>query len=101
MKTSQEQVLAALNSIVEGIRFTMEDFCDFPDGRLPTLEFALEVSEDGSLGYTIFEKPMNSKWVTPANAAASEENKNTWLSNDLVRRLLRVSEELIHRDIEQ
>ena len=43
---------------------------------------------------------MFSKWVTPANAASSEENKSTWLSNDLVRWLLRISELLLAREFE-
>ena len=101
MKNSQAQILLALNSIVAGLRFTIEDFEDFEDGRLPTLDFALEISEEGDLGYTFFEKTMNSRWVTPANAAASEENKITWLSNDLVRRLLRISEEKLKMEAEK
>ena len=67
---------------------------------MPTLDFAIEISSEGHLDYTFFEKPMQSKWVTPANSAASDENKNTWLSNDLVRRLLRTSETLLERDLE-
>ena len=65
MENSQNQVLNALNSIVKGIKFTMEDFSDFKDGKLPTLDFALEISEQGNLQYTFYENPMQSKWVTP------------------------------------
>ena len=64
------------------------------------LDFSLEVTGSGDLGYTFFEKPMKSKWVTPANSAASEENRNTWVSNDLVRRLLRISEDVFERDVQ-
>ena len=78
------------------MRFTEEDFSDFQNGRLPTLDFALEV-EAGKLEYCFFEKPMNSMWVTHSTAASSMENKQTWLTNDLVRRLLRISEDVFER----
>ena len=41
------------------------------------------------------------KKLTPASSAASEENKNTWLSKGLVRRLLRTSSDMIDRDLEE
>ena len=78
----------------------MEDFNNFQDGRLPTLDFALEIGKEGNLDYIFYKKPMNSRWVTPSNTAASDENKYTWLSNDLVRRLLRISDSLITRELE-
>ena len=47
VENSQAQVLNALNSIVEGLKFTKETFEDFKDKRVPTLDFALEVTEGG------------------------------------------------------
>ena len=53
--------------LVSGLRFTEEDFSDFNNGRLPTLDFALEI-EAGRLEYCFYEKPMNSRWVTSKEA---------------------------------
>ena len=60
----------------------------------------METGKEGTLDYIFFEKTMSSKWETPVNAASSEENKVTWLSNDLIRRLLRISENLLTREFE-
>ena len=53
VRNSQDELLAALNSVVEGLKFTMEDFQDFQNNRLPTLYFALEISR-GRLSYTFY-----------------------------------------------
>ena len=45
----QQQVLNVLKSLVKGLSFTQEDFTDFEDGKLPTLDFALEIGEGGRL----------------------------------------------------
>ena len=41
---------------------------------------------------------MKSKWVVPAMSATTDENKINWLSNDLVRRLLRIEDVLLETE---
>ena len=50
--------------------------------------------ESGLPIYKFYEKPMRSRWVTPEQSATSSQNKITWTSNDLARRLLRIEEGL-------
>ena len=45
VRNLQSQVLNALNGLVTGLKFTEEDFSDFDNGRLETLDFAQEIGE--------------------------------------------------------
>ena len=94
VEKTQAELLKCLNGVSEYLNFTAEDFQDFEDNWLPTLDFKIKLKE-GELFFDFFEKTMKSPWVTPADSATSENNKINWCSNDLVRRLLRVEEALM------
>ena len=47
---------------------------------------------------TFYEKPMKSGWVNPANSAMDEDKLCQILSNDIVRRLMRVDSRRLEED---
>ena len=53
-------LLAAKNSIMPFLRFKGETTSEFPDGRLPTLDCAIFVS-DGKFLHSFYEKTMRSE----------------------------------------
>ena len=94
VELTQKETLKAINSISGNLNMTLETFGDFETNWLPTLDFEIGV-EEGLIQFRFFEKSMRSKWVTPAHTATTTQNKINWLSNDLVRRLLRVEDVLL------
>jgi hypothetical protein len=96
--------LVAMNSLNEDLVFTVEVASDFPDKRLPTLDFFLWPEEWG-LNHSFFQKSMRTPYVTMRRSAMGDQQKYSILANDLVRRLSnininRVSQEEIMRIIE-
>lgn len=74
----------------QNIRFTKEMEYEFQDGYLPTLDFKVKWQEE-KFSYTFYEKPMQTKWVTPQNTSACPQATMQELSNEVVRRLSRIS----------
>ena len=91
-RTSKE-LCNAMNSIYSNIKFTIETEEDFPNKRLPTLDFAIWMeNEDGGkfLRYSFYEKPMKTPYSIMKSSAMSEKSKIQILSQDLIRRMLNV-----------
>ena len=82
--------LAAMNSISSDLQFTTECPEEFPEARLPTLDFKLWI-EDGQIYHTYFEKEMRTPFVTMKRSAMGEQQRMAILSNELVRRLSNIS----------
>ena len=73
--------LPAMNAINPDLTFTVEVPSDFKDGRLPTLDFSLWMSEDGQLRHSYFEKEMKTQKMIEKESAMSTKQKITILSN--------------------
>ena len=81
----------AMNSINGDLVFTTELQEDFPDGKLPTLDFKMWLEEDQEVNHTFFEKSMKTQLQLPRRSAMSEKQKISILSNDLNRRLSNIN----------
>ena len=90
-RTSQE-LCHAMNSIYSNIKFTIETESDFSNKRLPTLDFDLWVEEGNYLRYSFYEKPMKNPFCIMQQSAMSNKTKIQILSQDLVRRMLNVGD---------
>ena len=102
----------AMNSIFPNIQFTIEIPEDFPEGKLPTLDFKCwqekerenetsskeqtwqetEITSRSRILYSFFEKNMNSPFCILEKSALPESTKFSSLSQDLIRRMLHTSE---------
>ena len=80
------------------LQFTVETELDFQDRRLPTLDFKLWVGPDNITNYTFFEKPTSTNQLLHKDTALPENTKMSSLNQEVVRRMLHVSERL---DIEE
>ena len=89
----KKRCLPAMNSVNKDLRFTTEAPEDFPNKRLPTLEFVLWLI-DGIMRHSYFEKVMKTQYTVMQRSAMSEHQRMAILSNELVRRL-----STIHRDV--
>ena len=78
--------LPCMNSINEDLVFTVECAEDFPEKRLPTLDFYLWVVQ-GIILWSYFEKSMRSQLMMMKRSAQEEQHKMDILSNEMVRRL--------------
>ena len=113
-RTARE-LLKAMNSIFTNIQFTSEIPEDFPDKRLPTLDFSCWIETDDDMKrnsskveeqegensaeparrkvlYSFFEKTMNSPFCILERSALPENTKISSLSQEVVRRMLNTSE---------
>ena len=92
-----KQVNLAMNSIFENINFTMETAEDFPEKKLPTLDFKLWVEKDEQsvqqIRYSFFEKVMKTPYCILARSAMAEQSKYSSLTQDLIRRLTNTKED--------
>ena len=82
-----EEVGKSLNSVWDFLSFTTEGERDFQSNKLPTLDFATSVNEDGYVSYEFFSKPMSSNLVLERGTALSKSCVFSSLRQDLVRRL--------------
>ena len=87
-----------MKSIYKFLNFTMETAADFPDSRLPTLDFSLWVDENGLIMYTFYEKPMSCNQVMHADSALPENMRVASLQAEVTRRMQNVSELLPDRE---
>jgi hypothetical protein len=81
--------LPIMNSINRDLVFTVEVPEDFPNGKMPTLDFDMEIVGWG-LTHSYFEKSMKTPYLT--NSAMGEQQKYGILANELIRRLSNVSD---------
>ena len=91
---------AMMNSIMKGMRFTMEIGEDFKDNSLPTLDTRLWM-EEGRIRYSYYEKPMCNKQVVHNNSAMGENSKIASLGQELIRRLKNTNLELKQGKIDE
>ena len=86
--------LPLMNDINNDLTFTAEVAADFPDKRVPTLDFTLWQVEDGELSHSYFEKDMKTQVMIEKESAMGTTQKFTRQSNELTRRLYNVDEDL-------
>ena len=88
----------AMNGINDDLKFTTETSEDYKDGKLPTLDFAAEVNR-GIISHTYYEKPMKTQLVLMARSAMGQSQKYQIMSNELIRRLEKVSEGMPRKEV--
>ena len=92
--------LPLMNDINQDLTFTAEVAADFPDRRLPTLDFTLWQVEEGELAHSYYEKEMKTQVMLEKESAMGTRQKFTIQSNELTRRLYNVDEELLSKEEE-
>ena len=88
-----------MNSLERDMTFTAESHLDFEDLRLPTLDVNLWIQKPTQVGstpfrYTFFRKPMASRFLILEKSAMSWEAKKASLSQEVVRRMSNIQEEV-------
>ena len=84
--------LPVMNSINTDLTFTAEVAGDFPNKKLPTLDFNLWKKEDQSLSHCYYEKEMKSQILLEKDSAMGMRQKYCINSNELTRRLYVIDE---------
>ena len=92
-EVTQEQILAAMNSVNDDLEFTMETHLDFEDKRLPTLSFSLWPGQKG-LHYSYFEKKMRNQVLVMERTAMGRQSIMSIMTNELMRRLQVIDDKL-------
>ena len=93
IELTKTEVLKAMNSVSVDLEFTMEICSDFEDNKLPTLSFSLYESEIG-ISHTYYEKAMKNQTLVMARSALSRHQLFNIMSNELIRRLEVISEDV-------
>ena len=89
-----KRVLAgSIENVEEFLAFTFETCEDF-QGWLPALDTGLRVEEDNTVRYNYYEKDTCTKMTIQSKSAMNENTKMQILSQDVVRRLFNIREEL-------
>ena len=95
--SKEQKTAGVLNQIMDNIfpflKFEMETPEQFPNGRLPTLDFQCWLEGD-KVKYLFFQKEMAKKQVIHRHSALGENVKISSLNQNLVRRMLNTSEEV-------
>ena len=68
---------------------------DYENKRLPTLEFSFNLTEEGFLTHTYFQKPMKTPFILMERSAMGDQQKYAILSNELIRRLSTIDTEYV------
>ena len=79
--------LTAMNSINPDLKFTTETQEDFPNERLPTLDFEMWMEHNNKVTHSYFQKPMKTPMVIMERSAMARHQKFQILRNELTRRL--------------
>ena len=85
--------LTAMNDICQDLTFTVETVHDFSNRKLATLDFQCEVISN-QISYTYFQKSMKTPLVLGAMSAMSEHQRISILSNEVIRRMSNMSEDI-------
>ena len=83
--------LKAMNSINPNLEFTVECQEEFPQERLPTLDFSIWQESNGTLNHVYFQKEMKTPLVIMSRSGMGNQQKIQMLANDLTRRLYNTS----------
>ena len=88
-----KEILKAMNTVNEDLKFTMEHESDFDNKRLPTLSFEIWSDKNG-IRHSYYEKPMRNQVLTMKRSSMSENSKTSILTNELNRRFLMMDREI-------
>ena len=99
VKRMSKQCQLAMNAINPDLQFTVETPEDFENGREATLDFSIWLEKNRIL-HSYFEKEMKTPLVLMQRTAMGEQQKYSILSNELIRRLSNISQDL-PEDIER
>ena len=85
--------LVAMNSINSDLEFTIETPEDFPEEKLPTLDFKIWQEPDKTINHCYYQKEVKTPFVIMARSGMATQQKLQILSNELTRRLSNVNQE--------
>merc|ERR1712081_132706 len=100
---TRREILKCMNSKNEHIQFTAEKPSDFEndDYNIPTLDFKIVINEEcDEYILRFFEKPMASKYFTPADSAMAKQQRDQIVANDVTRMMRRMSPKLVEKETE-
>ena len=83
------------------IQFTAEKPSDFEndDYNIPTLDFKIGINEEcDEYILRFFEKPMASKYFTPADSAMARQQRHQIVANDVTRIMRRMTPKLTKKE---
>ena len=90
----------AMNDVNEDLQFTTEAPEDFPEAKLPTLDFKLWMIA-GIILHSYFEKEIRTPYVIMKRSAMSEHQRISILSNELIRRLSNVTISIVQEEMHE
>ena len=95
-KVTMEIIQVIANSINPMITLTVDTPCNYPDGKLPVLDFKVNVNEkeNSRIDFEFYEKPTKNPMVVLASSALSNSQKRTILTQECLRRLRNTKVEL-------
>ena len=79
--------LPAINQVNTDLVFTAEIPEEFPDSKLPTLDFFLWLEKSRLLNHSYFQKSMRTPLLIMASSAMGQQQRYSILSNEMIRRL--------------
>ena len=94
----RREILKRLNDKNKNIQFTAEKPDDYKEdnGNIPTLDFKIGINDDNNKYIMmLYEKPIASKYFTPAESAMGRVQRNQIVANDVTRRMRRMSPKLV------
>ena len=74
--------LPAINQVNQDLTFRAEIPEEFPDSKLPTLDFFLWLELSGLLNHSYFQKSMKTPLLIMASSAMGQQHRHAILSND-------------------
>ena len=83
--------ITAMNSINKDLEFTVETPEDFPEEKLPTLDFKIWQERDQSLNHCYYQKEVKTPYVVMARSGMAGQQKISILANELTRRLSNIN----------
>merc|ERR1711954_634915 len=101
---TRREILKCLNDKNKNITFTVEKPDDYKEdnGNIPTLDFKIGINDDNTEYIMMFyEKPMASKYFTPADSAIGRVQRNQIVANDITRMLRRMSPRLVKEECKE
>ena len=94
LQKTTEVLEGIMSNICSWLKLTKETE-DVFGGRLPILDLTIWVGSDDKVLFTFFEKPMASNVIIQKDSAMPENSKMATLNQELVRRMMNTSEDLV------
>ena len=101
---TRREILKYLNDKNKSIKFTAKKPDDYKEDNenIPALDFKIGINDDNTEYIMMFyEKPMASKYFTPADSATGSIQRNQIVANDVTRMLRRMSPKLVEEETEE